>query len=437
MFSYLHKKNKRFCYRLNQASDFLLIQDWAQQFELISYLNSNQYYNKNKSDFFFHKYEFVLGFSQNNTPKAPIVKPEDLKSHLELNSDWLMGYLAYDLKNEWFNIDSKNQDQLAFDDLFFFVPDMVFYKKGTEIFLESLTSIEIDELSLAIRNYSLPFVDFDSPIKTKAKFTRAAYLDTVKQIKQDIQMGNVYELNFCQEFYNEQVKIDPWLSFKKLTRISPTPFSAYLKQNDKFLISASPERYIAKRSNTIISQPIKGTIKKTGHAKEDAHLVETLKHDPKEMAENVMIVDLVRNDLSQTAQKGSVKVDELCGIYPFKQLYQMISTVSSKLRTDKTAFDVIQTSFPMGSMTGAPKVSAMQLIEKYEQSKRGLYSGSAGYFSPDGDFDFSVVIRSILYNQTNQYLSFTVGSAITINAEAEKEYDECLLKAKAILESLN
>lgn len=437
MFSYLNKNKKRFCYRLNQASDLPLILEWAQQFEFISYLDSNQYYEKNKSDFFFHKYEIVLGLSLNKDSKNVILSSSLLKSRLELNSDWLMGYLSYDLKNEWFELQSVHQDPLGFDDVFFFVPEMVFYKKGNEIFLESLTSIDNDDLSQSIRRYAAPLLDSDSKIDVKAKFTRSAYIETVKKIKQEIQLGNVYELNFCQEFYNEQVQIDPWQSFNKLTNISPTPFSAYLKQSDKFLISASPERYIAKRFNKIISQPIKGTIKMTGNADEDAHLAATLKQDPKEMAENVMIVDLVRNDLSQTAQKGSVKVDELCGIYPFKQLYQMISTVSSELKSDKTSFDLTRTSFPMGSMTGAPKVSAMQLIEKFEKSKRGLYSGSVGYFSPDGDFDFSVVIRSILYNRTNQYLSFTVGSAITINAEAKKEYDECLLKAKAILESLN
>jgi para-aminobenzoate synthetase component 1 len=150
-----------------------------------------------------------------------------------------------------------------------------------------------------------------------------------------------------------------------------------------------------------------------------------------------MIVDLVRNDLSRTATKGSVEVEELCGIYTFKQVHQMISTVVSQVENTTSAVEIIKTTFPMGSMTGAPKISAMKIIEELEETKRGLYSGAIGYFSPEGDFDFNVVIRSILYNSKNQYLSFSVGSAITSEATAEGEYEECLLKAKAMFEVLN
>ena len=149
-----------------------------------------------------------------------------------------------------------------------------------------------------------------------------------------------------------------------------------------------------------------------------------------------MIVDLVRNDLSKTAKQASVKVEELCGIYSFKQVHQMISTISSEIDQETHFVDVIKSMFPMGSMTGAPKIEAMKLIEKFEKTKRGLYSGAVGYINPQGDFDFNVVIRSILYNFDKKYLSFSVGSAITAKSIAESEYDECLLKTEAIKKAI-
>ncbi|MGM0572458.1 MAG: chorismate-binding protein, partial [Bacteroidota bacterium] len=165
-------------------------------------------------------------------------------------------------------------------------------------------------------------------------------------------------------------------------------------------------------------------------------LRKTLAADPKERSENVMIVDLVRNDLSRTAQKDSVKVEELFGVYAFQQVHQMISTVTSRLDPGVHYLDAIKKAFPMGSMTGAPKYRAMQLIDHYEDSCRGIYSGSVGYISPEKDFDFNVVIRSIVYNQINKYLSYTAGGAITAASIPEKEYEECLLKAKAMEKAL-
>jgi len=205
---------------------------------------------------------------------------------------------------------------------------------------------------------------------------------------------------------------------------------------DKYLLSASPERYLKKQGNKIISQPIKGTAKRSLDKLEDRELKLALEKDGKERAENIMIVDLVRNDLSKSALKGSVSVEELCKVYSFDQVHQMISTVTARVSPDKNPVDIIRETFPMGSMTGAPKVSAMRIIEELEVTKRGLYSGSVGYFTPKDDFDFNVVIRSILYDQTAKYVSFSVGSAITAKASPEKEYEECLLKAKAMREVL-
>ena len=175
---------------------------------------------------------------------------------------------------------------------------------------------------------------------------------------------------------------------------------------------------------------------RSSNATEDLNLKNNLLADPKERSENVMIVDLVRNDLSRIAKKGSVLVEELHAIYSFKQVHHLISTIKAELRPEISAVDAICASYPMGSMTGAPKISAMKIIENLECSKRGLYSGSVGYFTPDGNFDFNVVIRSILYNAKTSYVSLSVGSAITAKSVPEKEYEECLIKAKALIEVL-
>ena len=199
---------------------------------------------------------------------------------------------------------------------------------------------------------------------------------------------------------------------------------------------SSPERYLCKRGSELISQPIKGTAGRNADPNKDRQVIFELQNDLKERSENIMITDLVRNDLSKIASKGSVEVVELCKVYSFKQVHQMISTITAKVSGSTNPVMCIENTFPMGSMTGAPKLSAMQIIESLENTKRGLYSGSIGYFEPKGDFDFNVVIRSILYNSEKPYVSFSVGSAITAQATPEKEYEECLLKAKAMRETL-
>ena len=251
-----------------------------------------------------------------------------------------------------------------------------------------------------------------------------------------IQRGDIYEANFCMEFFAESASINPPEIYKKLNAVSEPPFAVFFKNNSHFLLSASPERYLKKVNSKIISQPIKGTAKRSANLMEDEAIKQQLSSSEKERSENIMIVDLVRNDLSRTAAKGSVEVAELCVPYTFRQVHHLISTIISELDLQYAAIDVLKTTFPMGSMTGAPKISAMAIIEELEETKRGLYSGAIGYFTPDGDFDFNVVIRSILYNRVTKYLSFSVGSAITSESIPESEYEECLLKANAMFEVL-
>jgi para-aminobenzoate synthetase component 1 len=281
------------------------------------------------------------------------------------------------------------------------------------------------------------YSEVSTGIAIQQRISKESYIAKIGKMLEHIQRGDIYEANFCMEFYAEKALINPLEVYQKLNTISEAPFSVYLKNENQFLLSASPERYLKKVDSKVISQPIKGTSKRFSESDLDDKSKNDLESNEKERSENIMIVDLVRNDLSRTASKGSVEVEELCGIYSFQQVHQMISTITSQVENTISPVEIVRTTFPMGSMTGAPKISAMNIIENLEETKRGLYSGAVGYFTPNGDFDFNVVIRSILYNSQNQYVSYSVGSAITSLSEPEKEYEECLLKAKAMFAVLS
>jgi para-aminobenzoate synthetase component 1 len=269
------------------------------------------------------------------------------------------------------------------------------------------------------------------------RISRADYLAKTQALQQHIARGDIYEVNFCMELYAEDANIEPHRLFQELNQKTKSPFSAFIQIVDKYLLSSSPERFLKRVGDRLISQPIKGTAQRHTDMVQDAAEASQLQKSEKERAENTMIVDLVRNDMSRIATKGSVQVEELCKVYPFAHVHQMISTIAAELQIETQVSDAIAACFPMGSMTGAPKVRAMQLIEQYEETKRGLYSGAVGYIDPNGDFDFNVVIRSLLYRKDTEYLSLQVGSALTASSNPEKEYDECLLKAKGVLEVLS
>jgi len=403
-------------------------------------LRSNSYLSKKDKNSVRSSYDFLAGLSTLSICKPTKDKLNSLRKKYSDINDWIFGYIGYDIKNEIEDLASENIDGLEFNDLFFFQPKIVMLFKEEKLNVkyspETTTVEEVIKLVEHLDRIS-DDRDFKSTVKHfKRRFSKEEYITTVNEIKRHIQRGDIYEMNFCQEFYNNDADINPADTFVALNRYSPTPFATFLKKGNNYIISASPERFLKKKGNTIVSQPIKGTIARSICPEEDESLKQHLKNDPKERAENIMIVDLVRNDLSKIAEVGSVNVDELCGVYPFRQLFQMISTISCKLKKEHDFVDVLKATFPMGSMTGAPKVRAMQLIEHFERTKRGLYSGSIGYLTPDHNFDLNVVIRTLLYNKDKRYLSFSVGSAITINSDPEKEYQECLLKARAILTTL-
>lgn len=406
---------------------------WSQQFREVTFMDSNQYQQE------YSNYDWILAVDAFTSIKTDYFNAfEDLKQYQQSIQDWIFGYLSYDLKNDTEALTSNNYDGLGFPDLFFYQPKKLFLAKGNEIEIRYLNFCD-DEFEIdwqEIQSINTTFETLTPKVAIQQRISAKSYLEKVSKMLEHIHHGNLYEANFCMEFYAEEAQIDPLETFLKLNEISKPPFAVYFKNYKQFLLSASPERYLKKEGDTLITQPIKGTAKRFVDPVEDEKSKNELATNAKERAENIMITDLVRNDLSHTAQKGSVQVTELCGIYSFLQVHQMISTITSKLDSQYTAIDALRFTFPMGSMTGAPKISVMKIIEELEETKRGLYSGAVGYFTPEGDFDFNVVIRSILYNQENKYLSFSVGSAITSLSVPEKEYQECLLKAKAMFEVL-
>ncbi|NDK54489.1 anthranilate synthase component I family protein [Pontibacter fetidus] len=359
---------------------------------------------------------------------------QSLRQQLK-SEQMLCGYLAYDLKNYIEKLDSYNHDGLGFPSIVFFVPEIILYFNEVSITIEYSDDYTEDILETILATQAATAAK-PKGLAMQQRVSKNQYVAQVEKVRQHIQEGDVYELNYCMEFFAEDVTIEPLPLYLALSEASPTPFSGYLKFNDNYLLCASPERFLKKEGSTIVSQPIKGTIKRGATAKEDEQLRLQLRNDEKELAENMMIVDLVRNDLSRSCATGTVKVEEMFGTYGFRQVWQMISTITGTIKPDKDLVDVLLGAFPMGSMTGAPKISAMKLIEELETTKRGLYSGAFGYITPTQDCDFNVVIRSIQYNASKQYLNFMVGSAITYDSDPEREYEECLLKAQAMMNVL-
>ncbi|MGB0880033.1 MAG: aminodeoxychorismate synthase component I [Polaribacter sp.] len=432
-------------FSVDEIDDFkqkLLV--WSQQFNTTIWLDSNNYQQQYSS------FDCALAVEEFTSIKTDDENAfEKLKEYQTITKDYIFGYISYDVKNDVEQLSSANFDGLGFADLFFFQPQKLIFIRNATIefqYLKMLEDeieddfkticqvelVETEPVETEFAETSISPKKSNSDIKIKLRIHKDKYHQKVAKILDHIRRGDIYEANFCQEFYVENATINPLEVYRHLDKISEPPFATFLKIDEQYLLSASPERYLKKEGTKIISQPIKGTAKRLRSKVDDDKIASDLARDQKERSENVMIVDLVRNDLSKTAKKGSVQVEELCKVYSFKQVHQLISTVVSEVEPTRHPVDIIKSTFPMGSMTGAPKISAMKIIEALEETKRGLYSGTVGYFTPQGDFDFNVVIRSILYNSEKKYISYSVGGAITSKSSVEKEYEECLLKAKAM-----
>ncbi len=404
---------------------------FSQKFSICCLLDSHDYIDSYSTYDFLFAANAIKIFSPNEN-----ILPQ-LSSFISSQNDWLFGHFSYDLKNEIESLSSYHSNKINFPEIFLFQPDILIKCNGNKLFIESYTkdpaaifeeiiTIEIDKTQKS-----------NAAILVKPRISKQKYLHAIEKLKEHILRGDCYEINFCQEFFSENVTINPTDVYQKLSAISPAPFAAFYKLNDKYLLCASPERFLKKEKNKIISQPIKGTIKRNLDDEcADKYLKQTLQNSPKDRSENVMIADLVRNDLSKVCIENSVHVEQLFGVYSFPQVHQMITTIKGILKDEIDLGEILCATFPMGSMTGAPKKSVMELIEKYEVVARGIFSGSVGYISPEKDFDFNVVIRSIMYNATAKYVSYEVGSGITFYSNAEDEYEECLLKGKALQNAL-
>lgn len=371
---------------------------------LKSYLNKYMYacvFRSNSNIFGFRNQIYVSNQSPNKNLKKN-------KNHI--------AFINYDYKNDIEFFTKKENNPITF-------PKQLFIEIEEEINLENLSFDEAESTQQSIL--------------INATISKENYIKKVNKLKQHIQQGDIYEINYCITFEAHDITINPLAIYQKLNKISNAPYSAFAKFDSQYIISSSPELFISKTGNTLITKPIKGTAKRVSSKQEDDVIKNELQSNLKERTENVMIVDVARNDLSRIAKKGSVIVNKLCDIESYQQVHQMVSTVSCEIKDNTSFDDIIHATFPMASMTGAPKIKAMQLIDEYELYNRGPYSGALGYIDENGDFDLSVLIRSIFYDEQKQYLSFTVGSAITAMCNAEDEYEECLLKAKAMIQVLS
>jgi len=399
---------------------------WANQFGIFCFLDNHRYQTN------YHSIECLLAVGNKNSFIANAGNAlNDLQSFLNENPRWLFGHLGYDLKNEIESVTSSSKSRHRFPDIFFFEPKIIIRlsEKEMEIECEDDAGKIFNEIMQNDERLEL----INDPVNIQQRVSRKEYIETIEQLKKHILRGDCYEINYCMEFFAEDAVVDPLSVYEKLSRTSPNPFSALYKLEDKWLICASPERFLKREGNKILSQPIKGTSSRfLKDDNQDKKSKDELYTSEKDRSENVMVVDLVRNDLARVCKEGTVKVDELFGIYSFPQVHQMISTVSGELKDNISFTEIIKATFPMGSMTGAPKRRVIELIDQYERSGRGIFSGAVGYITPENDFDFNVAIRSIMYNASEKYLSFMAGSGITFYSDAEKEYEECLLKAEAM-----
>jgi len=407
--------------------------NWASPFNIFCFLDNHGYH------FPLHGQECLLGAGvlARYAPGQGHALA-GLDTFLHGHPDWIMGHFGYDLKNEIEPLRSRHPDLTGFPDLFLFVPEVIIRLDGSGMSI-GLTDDRHEAVFREVQESDRK-VSPAGPAKTgeiRQRLGREGYLDRIAALKGHIRRGDCYEINFCMEHFAEGVEMDPLQTYVDLGRVSPNPFSSMYRLGDSHLLCASPERFLRRIGGRIHSQPVKGTSPRyPGDPSRDKASREYLAQSAKERSENVMVVDLVRNDLSRICLEGTVRVDELFGIHAFPQVYQMVSTISGVPDPAMAFSDILRATFPMGSMTGAPKLRVMELIEAYEGFRRGLFSGAVGYMAPGGDFDFNVVIRSLLYNTANGYLSFPTGSGITYYADAEKEYEECLVKARAMQAAL-
>lgn len=400
----------------------------SKHFETYSYLNGNDipYPHQAFPELMGMGYTDLL-----NIPSPHDFSWEKLDQFIaQHQGEYILGYFNYQLKNQIEHVEYPLTDALKFPLIQLYIPQYLFIKengvwKGWNTpSNELLSSLTDDPPSSAL---------YTKASEAQEQFSHDRYIEIVKRIKTELGKGNIYEINFCNRYTGDYSQMDYGKLYQRLNAISPMPFSALHKHQEHVVVSASPERFIKKTGYTITSQPIKGTAARKSDTSEDLAQKLHLETSLKERTENIMIVDLVRNDLSKICEGGTVRVEELCKAYTFEKVHQLISTINGRLENATMPLSgILKALFPMGSMTGAPKLKAMQLIDELEQEGRGLFSGTLGYIAPNGDFDFNVIIRSLLLNEKLGKYQYHAGSAITMASDAEQEYQECSLKTLPI-----
>jgi len=333
-----------------------------------------------------------------------------------------VGYISYEYSrftNQKFTLIRNKEGFKSYDTYFHF------YKE------DQIESCMYEELSDRLGLGQHPVSDMNSP--HVSNFKESEYLKIIAKAKQYISSGDIYQVNLSQKFSTSNLD-DSYLTLLKFYEAQPVPYSALIKFDNHSVISGSMELFLKKEGNTIFSKPIKGTAKRSRDLKTDKEIKEQLSESKKEKAENLMIVDLMRNDLSRICETGSVKVNDLFRINEYRTLYQMESEIEGVLKKNITLPEIISSTFPPGSVTGAPKSRALDIIDELEPHYRGPYCGTFGIFYPNKDFTLSVSIRIMLALENKT--CYWVGGGIVWDSEPEKEYEETLLKAKAIRTTL-
>lgn len=357
---------------------------------------------------------------------------------LPFTGGWL-GYFSYDLGRTFEQLPERAEDDIAlpYMQTGLYLEALIFDKQQQQWFYVSQKNVDHSQrvafFEHTFTSLPTPSEPFSLTNDWQSNMSKAQYQAKFAQIQEYLRSGDCYQINLAQRF-NASYQGSEWQAYLKLRDSNRAPFSAFLRHQDSCILSISPERFIEVHGDAVETKPIKGTLPRSQDPAEDKALAQALAQSPKDRAENVMIVDLLRNDLGKVAKPGSVQVPSLFAIESFPAVHHLVSTVCSTLDTGKTALDQLQAAFPGGSITGAPKIRAMEIIEELEPHRRSAYCGSIGYISACGDMDTSITIRTLVAK--DQQLYCWAGGGIVADSEVELEYQETYHKVNKILPTL-
>ena len=355
------------------------------------------------------------------------------------------GYFGYDLGRQFERLPSIARDDLSLPELWIGLYDWVIawdhalrktwlFATGLPDRASAAAHARVAQILRLLEAAPAVLVRLRSAVRLRSNFTRSAYLHTVQRAQQYIADGEIYQVNLSQRFASPW-KGDPWDLYRRLRVVTPVPYGAYLDVGDTVLLSASPECFLRFDGQTVETHPIKGTCRRGVTPAEDERLAAELSASEKDRAENLMIVDLSRNDLGKICRIGSVRVPRLFAVEGYSHVWQMVSTVVGEILPDRDAVDLLRACFPGGSVTGCPKIRAMEIIEELEPVRRGVYCGAIGYLAFGGAMETSIVIRTLLL--MNGWLYLQVGGAVVADSDPAAEYAETLAKAAAALAALD